>query len=242
MRTNKVLEKMKQGKRAVGCALVFPSTDLVELIGMAGMDFVYIDFEHGGFSPESIVDMCRVANLYDVTPIGRAPDILPSTIGRLLDWGYHGRRGSARGDSSADAQQLVDACYYAPHGQAQPGGQPGRGVRRQRARDGVHAGGQFAQIYVFALLEDLRAAENIEEIVEVDGIHSYHIGTNDLAQSMGLPGQPNHPKVQEVADRMVDAIHAAGKKTSEELVAAARGTNIFLDGAKAFVAEVAASG
>ena len=53
MRTNKVLEKMKQGKRAVGCALVFPSTDLVELIGMAGMDFVYIDFEHGGFSPES---------------------------------------------------------------------------------------------------------------------------------------------------------------------------------------------
>ena len=37
-------------------------------------------------------------------------------------------------------------------------------------------------------------------------------------------------------------IHAAGKKTSEELVAAARGTNIFLDGAKAFVEEVGRTG
>ena len=240
MKTNKVLAKMRQGKRAVGCALVFPSTDLVELIGMAGMDFVYIDFEHGGFSPESIVDMCRVANLYDVTPIGRAPDILPSTIGRLLDWGYQGVEGPHVG-TKADAQQLVDACYYAPMGKRSLGASRGAAYG---------AGGPAteytqeanAQIYVFALLEDLRAAENIEEIVEVDGIHSYHIGTNDLAQSMGLPGQPNHPKVQEVADRMVDAIHAAGKKTSEELVAAARGTNIFLDGAKAFVAEVAATG
>ena len=47
IRTNTILEKMANGQRAVGCALVFPSTDLVELIGMAGMGFVYIDGEHG---------------------------------------------------------------------------------------------------------------------------------------------------------------------------------------------------
>ena len=145
MKTNKVLAKMRQGKRAVGCALVFPSTDLVELIGMAGMDFVYLDFEHGGFSPESIVDMCRVANLYDVTPIGRAPDILPSTIGRMLDWGYQGVEGPHVG-TKAEAQQLVDACYYSPIGKRSLGRQPGRGVRRGRAGDGVHAGGERAGV------------------------------------------------------------------------------------------------
>ena len=239
MRTNKVLEKMKQGKRAVGCALVFPSTDLVELIGMAGMDFVYIDFEHGGFSP-SPSWTCAGGQPVRRDSHRQGTGHSASTIGRLLDWGYQGVEGPHVG-TKADAQQLVDACYYAPLGKRSLGASRGAAYGASGPAT-EYTQEANSQVYVFALLEDLRAAENIEEIVEVDGIHSYHIGTNDLAQSMGLPGQPNHPKVQEVADSMVAAIHAAGKKTSEELVAAARGTNIFLDGAKAFVAEVAASG
>lgn len=240
MRTNKVLKKAKQGKRAVGCALVFPSTDLVELIGMVGMDFVYIDAEHGGFSPESIVDMCRVADLNGVTPIGRAPNILPSTIGNLLDWGFMGVEGPHI-TTRDDAQQLADACYYAPLGGRSLGAS--RGAMYATSESPIRYTEEAnSQVYVFALLEDVQVSDNIDEILKVEGIHSYHVGTNDLAQSMGFPGQPNHPKVQDVTMRITDAIHAAGKKTSEELVAAARGTNLFLDGARTFMDEVAKTG
>ena len=49
--TNNILAKMRDGVRARGCALTFPSNNLAELIGLAGLDFLYLDGEHGSFSP-----------------------------------------------------------------------------------------------------------------------------------------------------------------------------------------------
>ena len=37
---------MKAGETIHGCALVFPSTTMVELMGMAGFDYVLLDSEH----------------------------------------------------------------------------------------------------------------------------------------------------------------------------------------------------
>ena len=85
MRKNKILANMNVGKISTGCQIAFPSTPLMELMGIAGIDFVLIDGEHGTFSWENIDDMCRVANLSDVTPIARVPNIESSTILRFLD-------------------------------------------------------------------------------------------------------------------------------------------------------------
>jgi 4-hydroxy-2-oxoheptanedioate aldolase len=239
MRTNTVLEKFNKDERAIGCALVFPSTDLVELVGIAGMDYLYIDGEHGAFAPDTIVDMCRVADLYGITPVARVPNILPSTIGNYLDWGLMGIEGP-HVSSRADAQQFADACYYSPIGKRSLGASRGALFETGPPRT-QYAAEVNSQTYVFAILEDVEAVDNIDEILEVDGIHSYHVGTKDLAMSMGLPGEPDHPRVQEVASKMEDAIHAAGKKTSEEVMALARGSHLFLDGATSFIEQVRGS-
>ena len=42
-------------------------------------------------------------------------------------------------------------------------------------------------------LESITAYENLDEILKVDGIEAFAGGPNDLAQSMGFPGQPDHP-------------------------------------------------
>ena len=225
---------MAAGELAYGCALTFPSTTLVELIGLAEMDFVYIDGEHGSFSRGDIEDTCRVAEMYEVTPIARVPNIMPSTVLGYLDRGVMGIEGP-HVTTEEDARQFAAACYYAAKGSRSLGAS--RGARYGTSASATEYTQQLnSQVYVFALLEDIRVLDNIDGILSVDGIHSYHVGTNDLAQSMGLPGQPNHPDVLEVAEKISEKIHAAGKKMSHEVVVAARGTNLFLDAAKRFMA------
>ena len=57
----------------------------------------------------------------------------------------------------------------------------------------------------------------------------------DIAQSLGVRGQPNHPNVTEFQARVTEAAHAAGKKTAADVMDDARATNLFLEGARAFL-------
>ena len=52
---------------------------------------------------------------------------------------------------------------------------------------------------------------------------------------MGLQGQPNHPRVKEFEETVAARVRAAGKKTSEDVMVAARAANLFLEGARAFL-------
>ena len=46
------------------------------------------------------------------------------------------------------------------------------------------------------LIEHIDAVRNIEEIVNMPGVDIAFVATGDLATSIGLHGQPNHPEVQ----------------------------------------------
>jgi 2-keto-3-deoxy-L-rhamnonate aldolase RhmA len=61
------------------------------------------------------------------------------------------------------------------------------------------------------LIEDIIAIENIDEIVQVEGIDVFFIANGDLSQSMGLIGQHRHPDVLAAANRGYDAILGAGR-------------------------------
>ena len=63
MRTNKCLANLKAGRKTSLCQLYFPSATVVELIGIAGLDCVHFDGEHGTFTPGDLDDLCRVAEL-----------------------------------------------------------------------------------------------------------------------------------------------------------------------------------
>ena len=84
---------MQAGEKAYGCSLTFPSTAVVELKGQAGLDHVSFDSEHGPFTPDTIDDLCRVADMAGLTPMARVPNIDPPTIFRFLDRGIMGLTG-----------------------------------------------------------------------------------------------------------------------------------------------------
>lgn len=52
---------------------------------------------------------------------------------------------------------------------------------------------------------------------------------------MGLLGWSDHPEVKEFEATVRDAVHAAGKKMSDDVMVTARTTNLLLDAARAFL-------
>lgn len=233
MRTNKVVSKMKEGRVAYGSRLSIPSTMVVELLGQAGLDFVMFDGEHGPFAPDMLDDFCRVADLAGVTPMSRVPNIEPSTILRYLDRGIMGIMGPHI-TTRERAQQLADACRYVPRGTRSFG--DGRGsYYNDFASPTEYMEHANANILVIAQLEDIQVLDDIDGILSVEGIDLFASGAQDIAQSLGLPGQPNHPKVKEFEATVSDAVHAAGKKMLSDVALVARITEIILESLRDFI-------
>src|SRR4029077_13560800 len=66
------------------------------------------------------------------------------------------------------------------------------------------------QMLVCALLEDAAVLDNLDTILAVPGIDLYSIGPNDFAQSLGYPGQPDHPEVVKTMQEIARSIRRAG--------------------------------
>lgn len=201
MRVNKVKAKIKAGKKAYGIAFPFRSLPLVEVVGNLGFDFIFLEAEHGFFSLPDIEEMVLMADAKGLTTLARVPNIHPSTILRFLDRGVLGIMGPHIA-TKEDAEALVQACRFAP-----------RGVRSfypskyadYQVPDDVPAYMAKAneEVMVTALLEDESALDDLDGILAIEGLDVSLIGHFDLSQSMGEPGNHEHPRV---ASAMKDAI------------------------------------
>jgi len=65
------------------------------------------------------------------------------------------------------------------------------------------------------LIEDIKAVNNLDEILAVDHIDVYHVAPSDLAQSMGHIGDDQHPDVQRTINESIAKIIAAGKTAND---------------------------
>ena len=232
-RVNNVVEKMNKGEKAYGMNMIFPSTTIVELSGRAGFDFVTFDSEHGPFTIDILDDLCRVADMAGLTPFARVPNIEDSTILRFLDRGIMGITGPHIVDG-VRAKHLANAARYGPRGKRSFGS--GRGAYFGGPRSGEsYMSHMNDHLLVTAQLEDLQVLDNLDDILSVDGIDLYASGAQDIAQSMGIPGQPTHPDVLAFEKEVRNRVHAAGKKMADEVMPSARAVSIFMEGSKAYL-------
>ncbi|EGH45397.1 HpcH/HpaI aldolase, partial [Pseudomonas syringae pv. pisi str. 1704B] len=115
LRTNALKSRIADGQPAHGVISSIPAPAAIELIAEAGFDFVIIDMEHVLINPETVENMIRVAESYDLTPLVRVADLNPNTLLRLLD-------GGAQGivlpmiESPEQLADAIAACKYHPLG------------------------------------------------------------------------------------------------------------------------------
>ena len=234
MRNNRAVDNAAAGRMSYGFNITFPSAPVMEIMARAGFEFVQFDAEHGPFTPDSLDDLCRVADGLGLTPMARVPDIEDSTILRFLDRGIMGILGP-HVSTREKAERLVRACKFAPLGARSMGSGRGAfyGDYPSTLEYMEHAN---ANVLVMAQLEDAAVLDDIDGILAVDGIDYYSSGPQDIAQSMGLPGQPTHPRVLEFEATVRDAVHAAGKKMVDDDMVAVRTADMILNASRAFLA------
>lgn len=193
MKDNWLKQKVSQGKWVLGpfCKSIEPA--IYEIAGLAGFDFVIIDLEHGPISYETAQNLIRTCELVGVSPIVRVPRNEEHYILRALDIGAHGVEVPEI-NTKEQAERLVEAARYYPEGK--------RGVCRyvraaeySRTTKAEYFKKANANTLVIAHLEGLEGLKNLDQILEVKGIDLLFIGPYDLSQSMGIPGQVNHPEL-----------------------------------------------
>jgi 4-hydroxy-2-oxoheptanedioate aldolase len=224
MKTNRVKAKIGTGEKAFGYSFTFPCLQIVEMVGLLGFDHIFIDGEHGTFTLKDIEEMCMMADRAGLTVLARVPNNHPSTILQFLDRGVLGILGPHI-VTRDDVEALVKACKFAPEGNRSFTGHrvveygiPDLDLPEFMA----HAN---EQVMVSALIEDAQALENLPEILSVEGLDVLSFGPNDLAQSLGYVGQPEHPEAVKARDKATAQIRASGKTFGPDLVAELRLTD-----------------
>ena len=205
IRKNKIKHKLSNGDIATAVMTPMPITaDLIEYMGPYGFDGVWIETEHAAIDFADIPDMTRAADLWNMTSIVRLNLNLPGVIYRTLDVGAQAIV-MPHVDTKLQAEEVVKAAKFYPLG--------ARGNYTSRQGIGVENFAQKAndETMIVVLIEDILAVNNLKEILQVDHIDVFYVAPGDLAESMGLLGQPNHPEVLKTVDKALTQIQDAGR-------------------------------
>lgn len=210
MRTNHVKHKVQSGSVSIGTFVMeFSTTGIGRLAAEAGAEFAVFDMEHTGWSLETIRQLMATTRATQMISLVRIPATEYHFIARALDMGAMGIM-SPMVESAAQAAALVSAAKYPPLGR--------RGAAFTVAHDD-YTGGDIvekiqsanSQTLLLAQIETAAGVRHVDEIAAVPGIDVLWIGHFDLSNSLGIPGQFDHPQFQAALAEVLSACRCHGK-------------------------------
>ena len=177
----------------IGVWSMLNSTTAVEVLGSAGFDWILLDGEHSPMELDDAISHLRVLAATATAPIVRLPANDPILFKRFLDIGVTTVM-LPQVQSAAEAKAAAAAMHYPPVG--------GRGVAVMHRASGYGRTPKYLEkasesLCLIVQIETTAALDRLEEIASVDGVDALFFGPGDLSATMGLIGQPDHPKVQD---------------------------------------------
>ena len=209
---NMVREKLLAGEPTLGTFFETGSATVAECLGLAGLDYIIIDTEHGPFNPQSALEFVRAAKLYGLTPFARVQEISRAAILKLLDVGVMGLViPDVR--TVAEVEKIVEYGKYLPLGKRGVANTAGSGFWfEDYAQHGLEHYFEVSNRETMLLpqCETVECLEHLEEIVRVPGIDGISVGPFDLSTALGiLLGDPD-------AGAEFQRIYAAERETFDQ--------------------------
>lgn len=203
-----IREKLAKGEATVGTWLQIPSPDVAEIMADAGYDWVAADMEHGSFGPVNLADIFRAIECGGAAPFARLPEASKVWIKFALEAGAQGLIFPMI-ESREQLDRAIGLATYPGQDTWNKGAAPEyRGVGFCRANlfgkhFDVYQVLRAPNIFLVAQIEHIRAVENLESILAQPRLDAIMVGPYDLSGSMGLTGQFDNPKFQEVMATIV---------------------------------------
>jgi 4-hydroxy-2-oxoheptanedioate aldolase len=248
--TNKVKEIWKSGKAVVNGWLAIPSGFSAEVMAQCGFDSITVDMQHGVQDYQSMVQCFQAMQAHPVTPMVRVPWNEPGIIGKVLDGGAYGVICPMI-NTKQEAENFVSYCKYPPRGTRSNG----------PIRAGLYGSASGYQstaneeTLCIPMMETKTAVENMESILDVDGIAGVYVGPSDLGFSYGLVPKLDReePEIMKIYEKLVKecgkrgiypGIHCSGPAGAAKaigmgfkLVTLLNDSGILATGAKSWIAE-----
>jgi 2-keto-3-deoxy-L-rhamnonate aldolase RhmA len=207
---NPARERMAAGGIAIGIGLRQARTvDIATAMATAGLDWLFVDLEHGAMGLDMAVQISVAANAAGISPLVRVPKGQYDMATRALDGGAAGIV-MPHVDSAAEAREMVDRLKFPPEGHRSVGGPAPQlafaALALAEATAAVNKG-----LLLTAMIESPQAVAEAEAIAAVPGVDVLLIGTNDLTLEMGIPGQLMHADIVKAYERVIAACRKHGK-------------------------------
>ena len=200
MKKNIAKEKIKNGIPSIGTWVSSGNPLVCETLATSGIDWINIECEHSSIDLGELVHCFRAVEHSDIPVFVRVAGSDPLIIKRVID---SGALGIVVPDvkNAEEAKRAVDACRYPPVGTR------GIGATRPNAIYPDYMDHANEEICVVIMIEDINAVNQIDSIMEVEGVDVVFIGPNDLAATLDVPlGMNNqHPKHVDAVNKVLEA-------------------------------------
>ncbi len=209
MHVNHVKKALKEGKLQLGCSFAqLRSPAVATILGKAGLNWCYLDAEHGPFDFPTLQDLCRASIAAGMAPIVRIADVQYDLVARSLDCGAMGVL-LPRVESPDVLERAVSWAFLPPKGVR------GYGLTQHNVDYEAVTLPQIIQhvndnTMVVFQIETQTALDRRDELTAVPGVDAVMVGPADLSISLGIPGQFEHPKLIEAIDKIIESCNKHG--------------------------------
>lgn len=205
MRANKFRELLKADKPTIGTHIHTTWPSIVEAIGHTGTyDYVEFVAEYGPFDLYAFDDMCRAAELYDMSMMVKVDQEPRGFIAqRAIGSGFQ----SVLFSDCRSADEVRECVRIARPETPEDGGSYGVATRRFTymgyggSMDYVRA---LRDVVVVIMIEKDGAVQNLEEVLSVPGVDMIQWGGSDYSMSVGRAGQRGSAEIKAVERKVIE--------------------------------------
>lgn len=187
-----------------------PSPKIIEIASLVGgIDGVFIDQEHSAVPHQQLELLMLACRASDLDGFVRLAGSDYSTVMRPMETGASGVMIA----QVRTVEQVEQAAAWAKY---PPAGERGAFRGNYEARFGTVDPGEHIeranrQRWLSIQIETPEAVECVEQIAAVEHVDTLFVGPSDLSITLGVPGQPMHPKCVAALERVSAAVKAVGK-------------------------------
>jgi len=196
-------QTISREKPLLGAWCTIPNSFSVELVSLLEIDFVVFDMQHGLLTFADLVPCLQAAERRDKRTVVRIATGEFGLAQRVLDAGAIDLIFPMI-NTVDDATRAVASAKYPPIGSRS------YGPIRSRFVIGPEPSAANRQVRCLVQIETREAVENLEKILEVEGIDGTYIGPADLALSYGFELGHQSNRLDEIIEEIKLATISAG--------------------------------
>lgn len=202
LKSSRVKKILQEGGTCFGTMLrMLRTPHAVALCASQNWDYIILDTEHNDYDLETLSSFSLASKYEDIDVFVRVPDKLYHQMAQMLDIGADGLI-LPQVRTEEEVKRIISSTKYAPLGK--------RGVSIPETVTLFREYSQLEytewanrEIVTIVQIESEQGVNNVEKIVSAQGVDAVMIGPADLSQDMGIPGQIQHPRIEEAFQEII---------------------------------------